>query len=677
MKCINIVVLPFFFFFLTAYQHPRPTTHVAPHKPLTGIETVAPENFVVPYSEEPVVSIVIPVFNNFAYTKKCLFQLASIESSVPFETIVVDDYSTDETIVKLKLIKGIKRIRNKANQGYLRSTNIGIFAARGRYVLLLNNDTIVQSGALEAMLEIFKSHKRAGLVGAKLLNPDGTLQEAGGIIFKDASGCNYGLGGHRFDGLYNYARKTDYCSAAAVMVPASLLHKLHGFDEFFAPAYYEDADLAFRVRQAGFEVFYQPKAEVVHIGSVTYGGPSDEKKRLLCTNRKKFSTRWHAALTNLPDNSCKLSQASCYHYKKKILVVDYSTPTPDRDSGSMRTVNIMKILVDEGYKVYFIPDNKAYIPGYTEDLQQLGVEVLYHPFYKNFELWMAEHGKFLDVVILARYEYAQKYIDKVKALAPQATLIFDTVDLHFLRLEREAKIKRTATSVAVAFDVREQELAAIEKSMITFVVSDYEKKLLKSIFRDKKIAIVSNIHKVSPPDNKFHQRCDILFVGSFLHTPNVDALTWFVREVWPSIVSKLPNVKLHIVGDNPPSKILELLPDNVIMHGYVPDMSVLYENTRLSIAPLRYGAGVKGKVNQSMAHGVPVVMTSVAAEGMFILHKNNALIADQPEQFAQAVIDLYTNEKLWNLLSRNSIDNIKNHFSFEIARKVLRKILQH
>ncbi|NOT96983.1 MAG: glycosyltransferase family 2 protein, partial [Nitrospira sp.] len=219
----------------------------------------------------PTVSIIIPVFNKPLYTYTCLRSILTSKPNQSYEVIVVDDASRDDTGEMLRAIQGIRVIRHKDNQGFIRSCNAGANIARGRYILFLNNDTIVEMNWLDELVRTFLTFPLAGLVGAKLIYPNGKLQEAGGVIWNDGSGWNYGRYDDPDKPEYSYLREVDYCSGACIMLPRELFWAVGGFDELFAPAYGEDSDLAFKVRQAGRKVLYQPESEVIHFEGVSSG----------------------------------------------------------------------------------------------------------------------------------------------------------------------------------------------------------------------------------------------------------------------------------------------------------------------------------------------------------------------------------------------------------------------
>ncbi len=313
---------------------------LAPPIPSVPVEAVQ-----FPMHETVDVSIIIPVFNQFQFTHACIASLQTVKEGPRFEVIVVDDCSTDETDKHVSQMNGVVYLRNETNLGFIASCNRGAEQARGKYLVFLNNDTIVKEGWLSALLDTFAEEPQAGIVGSKLVYPDGRLQEAGGIIWRDASGWNYGKFRDPERPEYNYLREVDYCSAAALMIPKSLFQKLGGFDAKYTPAYYEDTDLSFKVRKDGYKVLYQPTSEVIHYEGVTGGTDlAAGTKKHQAINRLTFAETWATELIAKPaaGDSAFLSQAR--PGKKNILVIDHHLPMPDRDSGSLRMFQILKIL---------------------------------------------------------------------------------------------------------------------------------------------------------------------------------------------------------------------------------------------------------------------------------------------------------------------------------------------
>jgi O-antigen biosynthesis protein len=626
--------------------------------------------------KQPVVSIVIPVHNHFCHTQSCLGSIQQHHDNVPLEVIVVDDGSTDETNQVLGRLPGIAYIRNESSVGFIESCNCGAARARGEYLLFLNNDTVVTPGWLRNLLDTFQIEPRAGLVGSKLVYPDGRLQEAGGIIWRDGSGWNRGKFQDPSLPEYNFVREVDYCSAASVIIPRNLFEETGGFDDAYSPAYYEDTDLAFKVRRVGRKVLYQPLSVVIHHEGATAGTDiSAGTKKYQEINRATFVSRWSEQLAAKPVNGDVAAWDSPAHGCARILIIDHHLPMADRDSGSLRMFQILSILHRLGHRVTFFPDNLADIPPYGDRLRMQGVEVVHYPYYKSVAQYLEAHGKALDVIVLSRCDFAAKHIAAVRQLASQAFVIFDTVDLHFLRQQREAELLQDEELKERANEKRQLEGDLIDQADQTWVVSPAEQALLRAAHPNRSIEVVSNIVETPGSTTPFSDRRDILFIGSFQHPPNVDAVRFFAHEIFPGIRQCIPGIKFYIIGDHSPPEILRLANERIVVTGYQPDVSIFFNTIRLSVAPLRYGAGVKGKVNQSMGYGVPVVATSVAVEGMSLTHNKDVLIADEPESFAAAVIELCQSEELWTRLSHNSLIKARELFSPDAARRQLARIL--
>ncbi|HEY6941028.1 glycosyltransferase [Dokdonella sp.] len=633
--------------------------------------------FALPTSAAPRVSIVIPVYDKVAYTLACLRSLGEHAGEVPFEVIVVDDGSSDATPQRLAGVEGIRAIRNARNLGFIGSCNAGAAQARGEYVLFLNNDTVVTPGWLDALVRCIESTPRAGLVGSKLVYPDGRLQEAGGIVFADGSGWNVGRFEDPDDPRYSFRREVDYCSGAAILLRRELFERLGRFDARYTPAYYEDTDLAFAVRAAGLEVHVEPASVVIHFEGITSGTDvASGTKRYQVVNREKFVAKWKDALARQPKPGTPITIAATHRAKYRVLIVDATTPMPDHDSGSLRMVNLMRVLADLGCQASFLPENRLYVERYTPALQALGVEALYAPYAQDPVKLLRERGREFDLVILSRHYVAATYYGLVRLHAPQARIAFDTVDLHYLREQRAAELAGDAALARHAATTRAQELKLIRECDVTLVVSPVEQALLARDAPGARVEVLSNVHEVYGRRRPFGERRDLVFVGGFQHPPNADAVAWFVGDVFPAVRAALPDVRVHVIGSRVPDSIRALADGHVIVHGFVEDILPYMDGCRISIAPLRYGAGVKGKVNMAMSCGLPVVATTVAVEGMHVRAGEDVLVADDPAAFAAEIVRLYRDEALWNALSANGLANVERHFSFDAARSAVRRLLE-
>lgn len=599
-------------------------------------------------------------------------------TSITFEVIIADDHSIDSTQEALSSIEGLKYIRNPENYGFLNSCNYASQAARGQYLVILNNDTVALENWLEELISPFTTQEKVGLVGSMLLYPDGTLQEAGGLIWNDGSGWNFGRGQDPNICEYNFVRQTDYCSGASIALTTQLWRQLEGFDPLFSPAYYENTDLAFRVRQSGYKVVYTPFSKIVHFEGISSGTDLNSGvKRYQLVNQPKFLKRWQDDLVKFPEPPQSIEDVN-YHrnFCRKLLWIDATTLTPDRDAGSNYVFNFFKIVNQLGWKITFIPDNLNYDNKYTPIMQKLGVECIYCPYCTSIEQYIKKYASDFDVIVLSRVSISIKFVDLIRFHAPKSKLIFNTIDLHFLREARQINTLNRYELIEGVTQTFRDELLMILKSDLTIVVSNSEAQMLKILVPTARLSVIPLICEIQGSKTPVMQRSDICFVGGFNHPPNVDAVLFFISNIWPLVLNQLPNCRFVIAGSNVPDSILNNASENIIIKGFIPELGELFENIRLSVAPLRFGAGMKGKVVSSLSYGVPVIATTIATEGMAITSGKEAIIVDEPERFAQAIVDIYTSQEKWTNLSDNGLEFAKTSFSLESVGTKIKIMLE-
>ena len=634
--------------------------------------------FLVP--AHPLVSVVIPVYNGLPLTDRCLRWLDAQTPHDLIEVIVVDDCSTDGTSDYLARCAGVKVIRNEVNSGFLASVNRGAAAGTGEFIFFLNNDTAVQPGWLTALLDAMSSSADVAAVGSRLVYPDGTLQEAGGVIWADARGWNYGRGESASEPEYGFRREVDYCSAAALMVRRDRFEELGGFDPRFAPGYYEDTDLCFTLRSRGHKVLYEPRSVVTHDEGATFGTDvlatpmNGHGKLSQFINRYQFAAKWATELHHhWPYGTANGLLGGRIDPRPRILIVDHLVPTPDRDSGSLRMHSIGELFRQLECHVTLFPWNRAASQPYTSDLQRLGIEVHYGSL--TFAEFCAQRSHVYDVVILSRPSFAALAIGDVERHFPEALTLYDTVDLHFLREQRRLELEGRPADPALVAE-RAVELGLIARCDLTVTVTEDEARMVEDEVPGARTIVLPNVH--APVDGDIPgpaSRRDLLFIGGFLHPPNVDAMVWFVGEVLPAIRREV-DVSLWILGSEPPPEVKRLASEHVRVTGYIPDVTPHFHNARIFVAPLRYGAGMKGKLGQAMTLGLPVVTTSIGSEGMRMSDGVHMMVRDGAEAFAQAVIDLYTDDALWQRLSQAARTTVCTLFGPDAMRARLEALLR-
>jgi GT2 family glycosyltransferase len=613
-----------------------------------------------PGASSPEVSVIVPVHGQLLHTAHCLRSLRERWPAVPCEVVVADDLSPDGTAEALSAVPGLRLLRNGENLGFLRTCNRAAREARGtKAILFLNNDTEVTEGWLDELVAVLERRPDAGIVGSRLAYPDGTLQEAGAIVWNDGTGWNYGRGADPDRPEYNRLRECDYVSGASLLVRRSLFDSLGGFDERYAPAYYEDTDLCFRARAAGWKVMVQPKSTVIHFEGVSHGrSVKSGVKRYQEENRGKFVERWREVLLrhHAPPGADFFHARDRSAGKRSILVVDHYVPTPDRDAGSRSTFQYLKLFADSGINVAFLGDNFFRAEPYTTNLENLGIEVLGGEWFrKNWKRWVAENGGSYDTVYLHRPNIAVKHLPLFEALSPRPRIVFFGHDLHSLRLSRQHAVEGGGGLPAEAESWRRLEFSLFGRVDQVLYPSDAEVEEIAAATEGKVRAKVLPLNVYDPPSRERRDAAatsGLLFVGGFGHAPNVDAVKWLVAEVMPLLRERLPGAALTIVGSNAPPDVLALASPGVEVRGFVDDgtLDSLYARCRVAVVPLRYGAGVKGKVIEALHRGTPLVTTPVGAEGIPGIG-TAASVADGASAFAGAVASAYRDEAALEAMS--------------------------
>ena len=622
----------------------------------------------------PRVAVIVPVYNNWSVTADCLRSLMMTSNVTPYRVVVVNDGSSDETAERLEEVSGVTVVGDGENRGFLRAVHAGVAATTEEFVVLLNNDTVVTDGWLDALVRTAEADASVGIVGSMLLYPDGILQEAGSLIFNDGRGINYGKGDIPARAWYQFPREVDYCSGASLLIRRTTWDATGGFDLDFAPAYYEETDLAFAARKAGYRVLYQPKSVVFHLEGESYGRQDNPKRTaLLERNKARLLEKWGEEIRGHEPPAVKNRAGAAWRSSRgRLLLVDTNVPETDKDSGSIRMFEVVRVLRNLGYAVTFMSLKQPPNEPYVSQMRELEVEVIDGRL--NYVEEVARLAPFLRVAILSRPIVGEVMEPVLRQLAPNAKIIYDTVDLHYIREARRAELENSPEVKAEADRFEVVELGLVRRCDATLVVTGVEQRILEETVPSAVIREVSNVHSPIPRQGTFYSRRDILFVGNFNHLPNRDAVWWFAREIFPQVHAALPDVTFKIVGSHMPEDIAAIDTPGVESIGWVHDLVPLYHSVRVVVAPLRYGAGIKGKLGESAAHGVPFVCTSIATEGTFMQHERDCLNADSADEFAAAVIRLYSDRTLWESLSVNVQSAIERQCSPDVAAERFREL---
>jgi GT2 family glycosyltransferase/2-polyprenyl-3-methyl-5-hydroxy-6-metoxy-1,4-benzoquinol methylase len=633
------------------------------------------KRLIFPTYEKPLVSIIILTFNKAAYTYQCLESLVKY-SDISYEVILVDNGSTDNTQTLLRQIDNIEQITNEKNLGFIQGCNEGSRRANGKYLLFLNNDTIVTENWLSLLVTTAESNRDCGAVGCKLVWLNGQLQEAGSMIFKDGSALGYGRGDNPLKPEYNYLREIDFCSGACLLVRTDIFKRLEGFDERYIPAYYEDADLCIGIQNLGYKIIYQPQVTIFHHEFTS--SSKEHATKYMETNRSKFLEKWQESLKRKEiDSPNAILNERDIRKGKKILVIDDRIPASNQGSGYPRANTLLKYLGELGYKVTFFPfdDTTPWQP-YTSQFQELGIEIFYGNDL-NFKEFSQKRSMFYDLLIVSRPHNFERSFPIIKTYFPNAFLIYDAEALFSTREILKAKVEGVTLDDNQIQKLRDKEFELMKKADLIITVSDNERKIIQKSTGLENIVIFGHPVQVQKSIAGYNARKDILFVGSFLALdgPNEDAIIYFVKEIWPKVQKQLL-CKLYIVGINPPDLIKKLASESIIVTGFVPDLNEYYNKCRIFIVPHRYAAGIPLKLIEAMSYGIPSVISSLIASQLNIKDGKEVLVAGDPDGFIEKIRLLYENEKLWKQIQQNAIEYIAAECNPETIKNNLKNVLE-
>jgi O-antigen biosynthesis protein len=635
----------------------------------------------VPHSDDPVVSVIVVLFNRAELTLACMRSLAENRSE-RLEIIIVDNNSSDETPLLLQRLRGAKIIRNSENVNFLMAVNQAARHARGEYLLLLNNDAQILPGTLEAALNTIRSAPDIGAVGGRLVLLDGTLQEAGSIIWRDGSCLGYGRGDAPFAPMYMFRRDVDYCSGAFLLTPRTIWNRLGGFDELFKPAYYEETDYCSRLWENGLRVVYEPNAVVLHY---EFASSSSQKTatELQREHQSTFVDRHRQLLSthSLPDVNAILS-ARMRNGGRRALYIDDRVPHEWLGSGFPRAQTIIRALLKEQFFITFYPLSLV-----EEDWHSVysdmtaAIEFVMGYGSSLLEAFLRNRRGYYEVIFISR-PHNMKIIRPILSAHPDW---FETTDIVYdaeaLFVTRETTLRQLRGTDLHEDEVdtmiqEEVDLARAGDCIIAVSESDRVAFLDHGV---ENVYLLGHSLEVQTTPRSFQDREGFLFVGAIHEeaSPNGDSVIWFLEEVLPKIQASLgADIPFTIAGVNESSRIKELAGPNVHITGTLPSLAALYDQARVFVAPTRYAAGIPHKVHQAAARGVPVVATPLLAAQLGWGDGDLFLVGTDAQDFASKCVELYKNEELWTTLRRNALERVQVECSVEAFEARLKHILK-
>lgn len=640
-----------------------------------------------PHVDEPIVSVVMVTYGQWPLARQALKALNARTDPV-YEVIVVDNDSPDDTAERVREeVEGAVLVFNDVNTGFGGASNQGAERARGRYLCFLNSDATVQDGWLPPLLDVF-ADETAGAAVPVLLNPDGSIQEAGSVV--DSVGWALALGeGESPDAFANrFKRAVDFASAACMLVERETFLELGGFDPAYGVGYFEDVDLCFKLRERGLRTIYEPRSRVVHERHGS--GTSRQAQERMQANRQIFYQRWDEQLARrprlleVPFNVRRRIAARDAEVIDRILVLDDRVPFHDRGSGDPRMAKLLEELTDlwPESRITLVAADDREAETYAPPLLARGVEVVCPPV--DFSTWFASRMFHYSAAIVSRGENVARFEGHLHQTQPQALRAFDTEALTFRRLERMAEhIEDPAQKAHVgreALRMRQIELKALQESAVVFAVSEEEAEFIAEVAPGTPTFILpSHVEPVERPAG-FEERRDVLFFGGFLAgpgSPNEDALLHLVDEVMPILWEREPDLVLHVVGADTTPAVNALHSDRINVVGYVEDPAEWLGRARVHVSPMRFGAGIRLRLLDTIAAGLPFVTSGVGAEGLPLGPLRDRLVAENPVEQAELVHALYTSPELWRQAQRGLLALARRRFGRAAFRRELVEGMSH
>ena len=642
-----------------------------------------------PEIEHPTISIILVLYNRAELTLSCLYSILR-NNFKSLEVIIIDNNSTDKTRDLLKQIKGAKIILNDENLHFLLGCNQASKLAQGDYLLFLNNDAQILGDSLNIAVKTMQSDPDIGAVGGKIILPDGTLQEAGSIIWQDGGCLGYGRGDSPTAPQYMFRRSVDFCSGAFLLTPRQLFLEMGSFDQDYQPAYYEETDYCVRLLRSGKKVIYEPNVVILHyeFGSSSNSSSSDHAIALQRRNHQTFIDKHRDWLTHQypPDINNTLFARTPRNEGQRILFIEDRIPHSYFGSGFPRSNCILSDLVALGYSVTLYPTDISYQEEWINTYSDISVEVEVMTGYgiPRLEEFLSKRQNYYHIVFVTR-PHNMKNLNRVLAKTNYlegAKIIYDAEALYCLRDFEQKRLQGEKLSSEYIKKSIDEELQLAKKSDYIISVSPQEKEQFTE-YGYQKVGILGHSLASQPTPNHFDERQDILFVGAIheQYTPNADSVMWLSEKIYPILKSKFEQeIKLLIAGTNNSQEIKERVKNldnnSIKMLGRVENLTNLYNQARLFIAPTRFGAGISLKVLEAAAHGLPIISTSLIATQLGWKHEHDLLVADTAEDFAKQCIRAYQDIELWQHLRNNVLKRIEQEYSPHYFQSTLKQILE-
>lgn len=626
------------------------------------------------------VSVLLILYNRAPLTLLCLRSLLA-QTGPDVELIIVDNASRDETGELLARVEGATVIRNAENVGFVLAVNQGAQEATSDYLLLLNNDAVLAPDAVANAVAVMSADRSIGALGGKIRLLDGNLQEAGSIIFNDGACLGYGRGRPADEPEFMFRRDVDYCSGAFLLLHRQQFLDMGGFDEDYAPAYYEESDYCVRLWQAGYRVVYEPTCQVDHYEFASSGGIKgasvlqSRHREVLCRKHRGYLAK---KLDNDPDNilSARIAN-SC----PRVLMIDDRVPHPSLGSGYPRCAHMLSVLDGLAINVTFYPlrfpsddwqEVYRTVPATTEVMLGLGEAGL--------QRFLQERRDYFDVIVISRVhnmEFCKRLFDREPELIGRSRIIYDAEAVSAPREAARLRLIGGNVSAAAEEEMIRDELETARHADHVLAVSAGEAELFNR-YGYVNTSVLGHVIEARNICPGYSDRHGLLFVGALRDdgSPNVDSLLWFVINVLPLIRQAIPGIHLTVVGDNAAPSLAAIDSEAIEFTGRLESIDSLYDNHRVFVAPTRFAAGIPHKVHEAAGMGIPSVVTALLARQLGWQDGQEVVVGDNVQQFADACLRLYQDESLWQTVQRAGLEAVSRDCSKAVFCLALTEALE-
>ena len=615
----------------------------------------------------PSISVLIPQWGATDLTRRAVDAVRRSFYEGRLEILVWDNDSPEGPGPVAEL-SDLTLVASNANIGFGPANNGLAERATGELLLLLNNDTLPAPDSLDRMVDCLLDHVDVVAVSPQFRTFDGRLLELGGYV-SDAGEAWQLLRGERPPRtLRRLPFAAHYASAACLLVRREDFLGAGGFDDAFAPAYYEDTDLCLRLTDGGGRVMVEPRAVVYHLEGGTAG--TDEQqgaKRHLVRNRGRFAARWSSRLkdSHSMGPGTALRHALCPEGGPLVLWLLPDFLKPDQSGGHARVYKEMEVLTKAGISIFawseHVGDHGRYAPflerldihwsGFQEPSRWLPNDrerTRYAPLHEllDCEIW--------DAVVAWSVDIADRLGPLVRERLPKTPFLVDSAVLMYRQWERGMSVGATQME-----DLMTQKAWEVEtyRTAEAVIASSFDDALLlrQEVPGIEVFDFDVGAYEPVPPAETQHLG-PLVFLGSFVHPPNLDAVVWWLQEIMPRVVDHIGHeIPLRVIGASS-ELVVDLVGEqtSVEIAGWVEDLGDELRRARAMIVPLRYGAGTKDKISMAMRYGVPTITTAIGAESMPSDLYDVLSIADEPGQLATMVVRLMTDDGAWQTAAKST-----------------------